>query len=360
MRKGTAFAAAAWVLVLAAGCQTTHPEILTIPVARDYRDLPPTNLDDAADAVRRARQAGAAAFAPYEYYSAEEYLEMARQQKSDRNRAAVRDYATLARDMAEAALRRGDGVTPPAAVPRDTPEAVQADFDRLRTRYDALDAEKAAEVAPVLFARITADLSRAEFALEGPRGWRDAAGILEGVESDLNALAAQDTDGDGIPDMEDADPLAPEDMDGFEDDDGAPDLDNDRDGIPDVVDADPNRPETPNGYHDADGAPDDYPVLDSIHFADGSTALSADAKGYLRGVKLFLDEHPDLNLYIRGYADNRHSEVYSMDLSQRRAQAVQQELAGQGAPAHKLIVTYHGATAGDGKTRADRVDLAFE
>ena len=45
-----------------------------------------------------------------------------------------------------------------------------------------------------------------------------------------------DTDGDGIPDIRDLCPTLPEDKDGFQDEDGCPDLDNDGDGIPDAND----------------------------------------------------------------------------------------------------------------------------
>lgn len=68
-----------------------------------------------------------------------------------------------------------------------------------------------------------------------------------------------DSDGDGIPDAQDACPLMAEDWDGFQDYDGCPDLDNDQDGIPDIRDACPNDPETYNGYYDFDGCPDELP-----------------------------------------------------------------------------------------------------
>jgi outer membrane protein OmpA-like peptidoglycan-associated protein len=51
---------------------------------------------------------------------------------------------------------------------------------------------------------------------------------------------AKDTDGDGIPDDVDRCPLDPEDKDGFQDEDGCPDPDNDGDGIVDKADACPN------------------------------------------------------------------------------------------------------------------------
>ena len=65
-----------------------------------------------------------------------------------------------------------------------------------------------------------------------------------------------DNDGDGIPDAEDACPNEPEDKDGFEDSDGCPEPDNDHDGIPDSADKCPNDPEDKDGWQDDDGCPD--------------------------------------------------------------------------------------------------------
>jgi outer membrane protein OmpA-like peptidoglycan-associated protein len=66
----------------------------------------------------------------------------------------------------------------------------------------------------------------------------------------------KDTDRDGIIDKKDVDPLHPEDFDGFEDEDGAPDYDNDGDGIPDEKDKAPNEAEDKDGFQDEDGVPD--------------------------------------------------------------------------------------------------------
>jgi OmpA-OmpF porin, OOP family len=65
-----------------------------------------------------------------------------------------------------------------------------------------------------------------------------------------------DRDGDGIKDNVDKCPDDPEDKDGFEDQDGCPDLDNDKDGIPDKTDKCPNEPEDKDGFQDEDGCPD--------------------------------------------------------------------------------------------------------
>jgi large repetitive protein len=65
-----------------------------------------------------------------------------------------------------------------------------------------------------------------------------------------------DSDGDGIPDGADLCPTEPEDKDGFDDEDGCPDLDNDQDGIADKNDKCPNEAEDRDGYQDEDGCPD--------------------------------------------------------------------------------------------------------
>ncbi|WP_224245435.1 Ig-like domain-containing protein [Hyalangium gracile] len=72
----------------------------------------------------------------------------------------------------------------------------------------------------------------------------------------------KDSDDDGLPDTEDKCPDDAEDRDGFQDEDGCPDLDNDQDGIPDVADKCPNEPEDKDGFQDEDGCPDPDNDLD--------------------------------------------------------------------------------------------------
>ena len=93
-------------------------------------------------------------------------------------------------------------------------------------------------------------------------------GILPGVGSpDLRLWGAatlapsfdpkdRDTDKDGVFNDVDNCKFEPEDRDGFEDEDGCPEIDNDRDGILDATDRCPVDPEDPDGYEDADGCPD--------------------------------------------------------------------------------------------------------
>ncbi len=66
----------------------------------------------------------------------------------------------------------------------------------------------------------------------------------------------RDRDRDGVPDSVDGCPNEPEDRDGFEDQDGCPELDNDKDGVPDDLDRCPNEPEDRDGFDDSDGCPE--------------------------------------------------------------------------------------------------------
>lgn len=107
-----------------------------------------------------------------------------------------------------------------------------------------------------------------------------------------------DSDGDGIPRKRDQCPLEPEDLDGFEDEDGCPDVDNDGDGVLDVDDGCPMEPEDLDGYMDTDGCPEwdndgdgledsvdkcpaDPEDLDGFEDEDGCPDLDNDEDGVL-------------------------------------------------------------------------------
>jgi hypothetical protein len=70
------------------------------------------------------------------------------------------------------------------------------------------------------------------------------------------SFGGNDRDDDGIVDRKDHCPDRPEDIDGFQDEDGCPDEDNDQDGIPDPIDGAPNEAEDFDDWQDFDGIPD--------------------------------------------------------------------------------------------------------
>jgi OOP family OmpA-OmpF porin len=85
-----------------------------------------------------------------------------------------------------------------------------------------------------------------------------------------------DADGDGIKDDVDECKTDAEDADGYQDDDGCPDLDNDGDGINDTDDQCKSDPEDKDGYQDEDGCPD--PDNDSDGILDDADQCKGDAE----------------------------------------------------------------------------------
>ena len=85
--------------------------------------------------------------------------------------------------------------------------------------------------------------------------WRSFLGL--GYSSDApRPQRLADLDQDGIPDEVDRCPTEAEDIDGFEDSDGCPDIDNDKDGIADHLDRCPFQKEDLDGFEDTDGCDD--------------------------------------------------------------------------------------------------------
>ena len=139
-----------------------------------------------------------------------------------------------------------------------------------------------------------------------------------------------DNDGDGILDVNDKCPNDVEDFDGFEDDDGCPDLDNDGDGILDVNDKCPNEPEDFDGVDDEDGCPDLVELIGAGTFvlsADNlfdpnSAMIKVEGKKYLDEVVADLQKYPDEKWRIEGYMDSNGNKKTLRNLSLERAKAV--------------------------------------
>ncbi|MCP3063933.1 OmpA family protein [Myxococcus sp. K38C18041901] len=94
--------------------------------------------------------------------------------------------------------------------------------------------------------------------------------------AELNGCPDGDDDKDGIPNLADKCPAQPENINGFQDEDGCPDdPDSDNDGITDSKDACPNQPEDKDGFQDEDGCPD--PDNDQDGIADAKDACPNEA-----------------------------------------------------------------------------------
>ena len=181
---------------------------------------------------------------------------------------------------------------------------------------------------------------------------RDGDGILDANDEcpddpedvdgfqDTDGCPDPDNDQDGILDVDDLCPDDPEDVDQFEDTDGCPDPDNDHDRIPDNLDQCRGRDgqerketaETWNNFEDDDGCPDrgtNYVddgvlvVLEKIHFEYNSAVIKPISFPILDAIAKTLDLNPDITrIEVQGHTDERGSDAYNLDLSQRRAESV--------------------------------------
>ncbi len=228
---------------------------------------------------------------------------------------------------------------------------------------------------------------------DGLKGFGDCMNTPEdadGFESG-DGCPELDNDGDGVPDTRDGHVVngsmaqtagfagfgdcmnAPEDADGFQSDDGCPDLDNDRDGIVDVKDghrkpdgtvsADAtyagfgdcmNEPEVRNAVDDDDGCADqalaqvdvvtnEIVILDKVYFDYDKATIKKASYPVLEAVQRVLQAYPDLlKVEIQGHTDTRGSDEYNRKLSQARVDSVLEWLVSHGVERSRLVAKGYG------------------
>ncbi len=324
------------IVVLVGGCARG---IHQVPVSRDYRNLEKTKVSEAEAAVAKAHRVGAHHYAKYEFTSAKAYLNKAKEEKAEHDWRATKDFSTLSRNMANEAVQKGSGIPDPGvkARPKDH-AACQAEWDRIKAKFDALNRCKAILVSPDLYAHAEASLSGAEEELRERCHWTQAWPYLPIAEADIDTILSQDVDGDGIKDLVDGDPWIPEDKDGYEDEDGIPE-------------------------------PQPYPALSNVHFATASAKLSPEAKGYLKGIAEMFgwNWYGEAKLKLSGHTDAHAGEPYNEDLSLRRVEAVKGYLVDKGIAAGRLESTHFGETkpvadnnTEQGRAQNRRVELMLE
>ena len=321
------------VLTVFVGCQTRG--IHEVPTSRDYKALEKQQWKEAQELVKEAHRVGAQHYAPYEYFSAKCYLKMACEEKAEGDRRGMRDYSILAKNMATEAIAKGSGIVDKGEMllPEDK-EHCQAEYDRLRARFNEICPAKGRLVSPILYVHIETALSHAEHELVEARQYPQAFRYLSTVEADIDTIWSQDVDKDGIVDLKDGDPWIPEDKDGYEDNDGIPE-------------------------------PQPYPVLSMVHFETGKATLSQDAKGYLRGLAhMLVDGYSEAKLHVDGHTDDVHTDEFNLELAHARAEAVKACLISNGAQEEQLVCAWYGKkkpiadnATKEGKAKNRRVEL---
>lgn len=187
----------------------------------------------------------------------------------------------------------------------------------------------------------------------------DRDGVL--LEADRCPTVAEDRDGfededgcpevdddrDGVVDARDACPRQPEDADGIADADGCPETDADGDGVGDADDKCPLAAEDFDGFEDADGCPEagapdpttNFRALSlseqAIFFEVGSANLDGGALATLREVARVLLKS-DGAVELTGHADDQGPEARNDELSRERAEAVKKVLLDAGIAAERL------------------------
>jgi outer membrane protein OmpA-like peptidoglycan-associated protein len=190
-----------------------------------------------------------------------------------------------------------------------------------------------------------------------------------------------DKDNDGIMDGVDKCPDRPEDIDGFEDDDGCPDIDNDLDKVLDIADKCGREPETYNGFDDDDGCPDTVPpevealkgTIENLIYAEGETVVRDAAIAAIQKHAATMKKYPSVRITLIGHADDREAKQFATaepgqpppdvaalaaDLSRARAEAVKQEFASAGVASSRIVVEGRGSEESVGDNNTPRGRLA--
>jgi outer membrane protein OmpA-like peptidoglycan-associated protein len=165
--------------------------------------------------------------------------------------------------------------------------------------------------------------------------------ILLGLSVTLNRTKEKplrDRDGDGIPDRDDQCPREP----GPAPTGCPPDADDD--DIPDSEDKCPTEPETRNGFEDDEGCPDIVPaefadlagILEGILFDTDKDVIKKESKPILDRAVEVLQKYPQVRIEISGHTDSAGGYEHNVDLSQRRAESVKTYLIDAGIDAGRI------------------------
>ena len=174
----------------------------------------------------------------------------------------------------------------------------------------------------------------------------------------------KDSDKDGVPDVKDKCPSTPA---GMQVDSLGCFPDFDKDGVPDMKDKCPN---TLQGVAiDSVGCPlNKKENLDElkkgIQFKLNSAKLTKKSFGTLDDVAKLMEKFPNANLEVQGHTDDKGTDEYNMQLSQKRAETVVGYLISKGIDRSRLRAVGYGRTmpiadnkAKNGREKNRRVEM---
>ena len=150
-----------------------------------------------------------------------------------------------------------------------------------------------------------------------------------------------DSDGDGVRDDQDACPDTPAGV--AVDSRGCP-LDSDGDGVPDYKDKCPNTRAGAKVDEDGCYALPEEPITFTILFDTDKSDIRADQVATIRRGLELLRQYPTADAVIEGHADYRGRQAYNQALSERRAASVRDYLVAGGIDADRLSTVGYGET----------------
>lgn len=157
------------------------------------------------------------------------------------------------------------------------------------------------------------------------------------VAGKVELAGCPDRDGDGIADIDDSCP----DVKGLAQFNGCPDTDGD--GIPDNLDKCPDVPgvASNNGCPEVDTVA--LPVFEKkVYFKSDAFVIPQTIIADLDSVVTFVQTHPNSVVSVEGHADNRESDHYNLQLSEKRADFVVSYLEKKGVVATKVVKAFYG------------------
>lgn len=146
--------------------------------------------------------------------------------------------------------------------------------------------------------------------------------------------------------------------------DGCAPADADHDGVLLPADRCPDAPETLNGFEDEDGCPDVLPeavkqftgVIPGISFTKGKSEVSPASHEALDQAADVLSKYPDVRIEVSGHTSSDGTDQVNQRLSEERARAVASYLESKGVASNRIVVRGAGSSEpiADNGTREGR------